>query len=194
MRTILLWELRLEQFLLLGGLEAVLLAWWLLFLLLQEACALQYYFLILWRILGILPPSKTYMNQLAMNSPEMSECDILHTLRWSSRLRISSYVNWIKVPQWNAEVAAKGYSKPVFSGLLENCKCKGNENFRLCLYWSPEHFFLAVQIGSPYQTGNEGWTCWFSPRTGFHQVQFREVWRWNCRGILRSTGMFVLDS
>ncbi|XP_028343585.1 E3 ubiquitin-protein ligase UBR4 isoform X5 [Physeter macrocephalus] len=61
-----------------------------------EACALQYYFLILWRILGILPPSKTYMNQLAMNSPEMSECDILHTLRWSSRLRISSYVNWIK--------------------------------------------------------------------------------------------------
>ncbi|KAJ8780846.1 hypothetical protein J1605_000889 [Eschrichtius robustus] len=62
----------------------------------QEACALQYYFLILWRILGILPPSKTYMNQLAMNSPEMSECDILHTLRWSSRLRISSYVNWIK--------------------------------------------------------------------------------------------------
>ncbi|XP_055254807.1 E3 ubiquitin-protein ligase UBR4 [Moschus berezovskii] len=61
-----------------------------------EACALQYYFLILWRILGILPPSKTYMNQLAMNSPEMSECDILHTLRWSSRLRISSYVSWIK--------------------------------------------------------------------------------------------------
>lgn len=37
------------------------------------------------------------MNQLAMNSPEMSECDILHTLRWSSRLRISSYGNWIKV-------------------------------------------------------------------------------------------------
>lgn len=65
----------------------------------QEACALQYYFLILWRILGILPPSKTYMNQLATNLPEMSECDILHTLRWSSRLRISSYVNWIKVPQ-----------------------------------------------------------------------------------------------
>nr|XP_054369209.1 E3 ubiquitin-protein ligase UBR4 [Mirounga angustirostris] len=62
----------------------------------QEACALQCYFLILWRILGILPPSKTYMNQLAMNSPEMSECDILHTLRWSSRLRISSYVSWIK--------------------------------------------------------------------------------------------------
>ncbi|KFO19168.1 E3 ubiquitin-protein ligase UBR4 [Fukomys damarensis] len=61
-----------------------------------EACALQYYFLILWRILGILPPSKSYMNQLAMNSPEMSECDILHTLRWSSRLRISSYVTWIK--------------------------------------------------------------------------------------------------
>ncbi|XP_064028194.1 E3 ubiquitin-protein ligase UBR4 isoform X5 [Pogoniulus pusillus] len=61
-----------------------------------EACALQYYFLILWRILGILPPSKNYMNQLATNSPEMSECDILHTLRWSSRLRITSYVTWIK--------------------------------------------------------------------------------------------------
>ncbi|XP_060541262.1 E3 ubiquitin-protein ligase UBR4 [Pantherophis guttatus] len=61
-----------------------------------EACALQYYFLILWRVLGLLPPSKSYMNQLAMNSPEMRECDILHTLRWSSRLHISSYVNWIK--------------------------------------------------------------------------------------------------
>ncbi|XP_068018818.1 LOW QUALITY PROTEIN: E3 ubiquitin-protein ligase UBR4 [Melanerpes formicivorus] len=61
-----------------------------------EACALQYYFLILWRILGILPPSKNYMNQLATNTPEMSECDILHTLRWSSRLRIGSYVTWIK--------------------------------------------------------------------------------------------------
>ena len=64
----------------------------------QEACALQYYFLILWRILGLLPPSKRYMNQLATNSPEMSEWDILHTLRWSSRLRIPSYVTWIKVP------------------------------------------------------------------------------------------------
>ncbi|KAM6434914.1 E3 ubiquitin-protein ligase UBR4 isoform 2-T2 [Liasis olivaceus] len=61
-----------------------------------EACVLQYYFLILWRILGILPPSKNYMNQLAMNSPEMRECDILHTLRWSSRLHIPSYVSWIK--------------------------------------------------------------------------------------------------
>ncbi|XP_044524637.1 E3 ubiquitin-protein ligase UBR4 [Gracilinanus agilis] len=61
-----------------------------------EACALQYYFLILWRILGILPPSKKYMNQLAMNTRELSECDILHTLRWSSRLRIGSYVSWVK--------------------------------------------------------------------------------------------------
>ncbi|XP_009076932.1 PREDICTED: E3 ubiquitin-protein ligase UBR4-like, partial [Acanthisitta chloris] len=61
-----------------------------------EACALQYYFLILWRILGILPPSKSYMHHLAMNTPEMSECDLLHTLRWSSRLQIPSYVMWIK--------------------------------------------------------------------------------------------------
>ncbi|XP_041871799.1 E3 ubiquitin-protein ligase UBR4 [Corvus kubaryi] len=61
-----------------------------------EACALQYYFLILWRILGILPPSKSYMHHLAMNTPEMSDCDLLHTLRWSSRLQIPSYVVWIK--------------------------------------------------------------------------------------------------
>uniref|UniRef100_A0A8C3QPV4 Ubiquitin protein ligase E3 component n-recognin 4 n=1 Tax=Cyanoderma ruficeps TaxID=181631 RepID=A0A8C3QPV4_9PASS len=61
-----------------------------------EACALQYYFLILWRILGILPPSKGYMHHLAMNTPEMSDCDLLHTLRWSSRLQIPSYVVWIK--------------------------------------------------------------------------------------------------
>uniref|UniRef100_A0A8D2M8Y4 UBR-type domain-containing protein n=1 Tax=Zonotrichia albicollis TaxID=44394 RepID=A0A8D2M8Y4_ZONAL len=61
-----------------------------------EACALQYYFLILWRILGILPPSRSYMHHLAMNTPEMSDCDLLHTLRWSSRLQIPSYVVWIK--------------------------------------------------------------------------------------------------
>ncbi|XP_058849008.1 E3 ubiquitin-protein ligase UBR4 isoform X2 [Acipenser ruthenus] len=61
-----------------------------------EACSLQYYFLILWRILGILPPSKAYINQLAMITTERSESDILHTLRWSSRLRVSTYVSWIK--------------------------------------------------------------------------------------------------
>uniref|UniRef100_A0A4W3HBC8 Ubiquitin protein ligase E3 component n-recognin 4 n=1 Tax=Callorhinchus milii TaxID=7868 RepID=A0A4W3HBC8_CALMI len=61
-----------------------------------EACSVQYYFLILWRILGIVPPSKAYLNQLGMDAPELSKCDILHTLRWSSRLRISSFVTWIK--------------------------------------------------------------------------------------------------
>ncbi|XP_078094991.1 E3 ubiquitin-protein ligase UBR4 isoform X5 [Mustelus asterias] len=61
-----------------------------------EACSIQYYFLILWRILGIMPPSKAYVNQVAMSTTELSECDILHTLRWSSRLCISSYVTWIK--------------------------------------------------------------------------------------------------
>ncbi|XP_069467171.1 E3 ubiquitin-protein ligase UBR4 isoform X2 [Ambystoma mexicanum] len=61
-----------------------------------EACARQYYFLVLWRILGILPPSKSYIKQLATSTPDMSECDILHTLRWSARLRIASYVQWIK--------------------------------------------------------------------------------------------------
>lgn len=67
------------------------------FSLLQEACSLQYYFLILWRILGILPPSKAYMEQLKGGFSDPSESDILHTLRWSSRLRVSTYVNWIKV-------------------------------------------------------------------------------------------------
>lgn len=37
------------------------------------------------------------MHHLAMNTPEMSDCDLLHTLRWSSRLQIPSYVVWIKV-------------------------------------------------------------------------------------------------
>lgn len=63
----------------------------------QEACSLQYYFLILWRILGVLPPSKAYMEQLKSGFSDPSESDILHTLRWSSRLRVSTYVNWIKV-------------------------------------------------------------------------------------------------
>ncbi|KAG2458904.1 UBR4 ligase, partial [Polypterus senegalus] len=62
----------------------------------QEACSLQYYFLILWRILGVLPPSKAYVSQLASGSTELNEYDILHTLRWSSRLRVSTYVDWVK--------------------------------------------------------------------------------------------------
>ncbi|XP_039612074.1 E3 ubiquitin-protein ligase UBR4 isoform X4 [Polypterus senegalus] len=61
-----------------------------------EACSLQYYFLILWRILGVLPPSKAYVSQLASGSTELNEYDILHTLRWSSRLRVSTYVDWVK--------------------------------------------------------------------------------------------------
>lgn len=63
----------------------------------QEACSLQYYFLILWRILGVLPPSKAYVEQLKTGNSDPSESDILHTLRWSSRLGVSTYVNWIKV-------------------------------------------------------------------------------------------------
>ncbi|XP_075046927.1 E3 ubiquitin-protein ligase UBR4 isoform X4 [Mixophyes fleayi] len=61
-----------------------------------EACALQYHFLILWRILGILPPSKRYMKQLSLNVSGPSECEILHTLRWASRLKVPSYQLWIK--------------------------------------------------------------------------------------------------
>lgn len=63
----------------------------------QEACSLQYYFLILWRILGVLPPSRAYMEQLKSGCSDPSESDILHTLRWSSRLRAAAYVHWIKV-------------------------------------------------------------------------------------------------
>ncbi|XP_077460740.1 E3 ubiquitin-protein ligase UBR4 isoform X2 [Stigmatopora argus] len=62
----------------------------------MEACSLQYFFLVLWRILGALPPSKAYMEQLKSGWGDPSESDILHTLRWSSRLRVSTYVNWIK--------------------------------------------------------------------------------------------------
>ncbi|XP_045063212.1 E3 ubiquitin-protein ligase UBR4-like isoform X2 [Coregonus clupeaformis] len=62
----------------------------------MEACSLQYYFLVLWRILGVLPPSKAYVEQLKEGLGEPSESDILHTLRWSSRLRVTTYVNWIK--------------------------------------------------------------------------------------------------
>ncbi|KAK5619189.1 E3 ubiquitin-protein ligase ubr4 [Crenichthys baileyi] len=62
----------------------------------MEACSLQYYFLVLWRILGVLPPSKAFMEQLKTGCSDPSESDILHTLRWSSRLRVSTYVHWIK--------------------------------------------------------------------------------------------------
>ncbi|XP_065141997.1 E3 ubiquitin-protein ligase UBR4 isoform X2 [Paramisgurnus dabryanus] len=61
-----------------------------------EACSLQYYFLVLWKILGVLPPSKGCIEQLKSGNSDPSESDILHTLRWSSRLRVSTYVNWIK--------------------------------------------------------------------------------------------------
>ncbi|KAG7276340.1 hypothetical protein CRUP_032395 [Coryphaenoides rupestris] len=62
----------------------------------MEACSLQYYFLVLWRILGVLPPSRAYVEQLKGGCNDPSESDILHTLRWSSRLRVPAYVNWIK--------------------------------------------------------------------------------------------------
>ncbi|XP_030194560.1 E3 ubiquitin-protein ligase UBR4 isoform X5 [Gadus morhua] len=62
----------------------------------MEACSLQYYFLVLWRILGVLPPSKAYVEQLKSGCSDPSESDILHTLRWSSRLRVPTYVTWIK--------------------------------------------------------------------------------------------------
>ncbi|MEE6482208.1 hypothetical protein FKM82_013184 [Ascaphus truei] len=61
-----------------------------------EACALQYHFLILWRILGVLPTSRNYMKHLSLDVPASSECEILHTLRWASRLRVPSYQLWIK--------------------------------------------------------------------------------------------------
>lgn len=37
------------------------------------------------------------MEQLKTGFSDPNESDILHTLRWSSRLRVSTYVNWIKV-------------------------------------------------------------------------------------------------
>ena len=37
------------------------------------------------------------MEQLKEGCSDSSESDILHTLRWSSRLRVPTYVNWIKV-------------------------------------------------------------------------------------------------
>ncbi|TRY87094.1 hypothetical protein DNTS_009169 [Danionella cerebrum] len=61
-----------------------------------EACSLQYYFLVLWKILGVLPPSKAYIEQLKSGNSDPSESDVLHTLRWSSRLRVSTYITWIK--------------------------------------------------------------------------------------------------
>nr|XP_023697265.1 E3 ubiquitin-protein ligase UBR4 [Paramormyrops kingsleyae] len=61
-----------------------------------EACSLQYYFLVLWRLLGALPPSKAYVEQLTGSGSDGADSDILHTLRWSSRLRVPTYVDWIK--------------------------------------------------------------------------------------------------
>ncbi|KAJ8017247.1 hypothetical protein DPEC_G00015820 [Dallia pectoralis] len=61
----------------------------------MEACSLQYYFLVLWRLLGDLPPSKTYMEQLKDGLAEPNDSDILHTLRWSSRLRVPAHVKWM---------------------------------------------------------------------------------------------------
>lgn len=88
----------------------------------QEACSLQYYFLVLWRILGVLPPSRAYVEQLKGGCSDASESDVLHTLRWSSRLRVPTYVNWIKVggpvplppsllPSFHPSIHSDGYNR-----------------------------------------------------------------------------------
>lgn len=82
---------------------------------------MQYYFLILWRILGILPPSKAYMEQLKNGFSDPSESDILHTLRWSSRLRVSTYVNWVKVCLKQHKQANDGKSANVLESNISDC-------------------------------------------------------------------------
>uniref|UniRef100_A0A8C5WBA2 Ubiquitin protein ligase E3 component n-recognin 4 n=1 Tax=Leptobrachium leishanense TaxID=445787 RepID=A0A8C5WBA2_9ANUR len=86
-----------------------------------EACALQYHFLLLWRILGILPPSKVYVKQLSGNGSASAECEILHTLRWASRLRVPSYQQWIK-----DHLGKQGMKPEKAAALIEQTSSKCN--------------------------------------------------------------------
>lgn len=160
----------------------------------QEACSLQYYFLILWRILGILPPSKAYIEQLKTGFGDPSESDILHTLRWSSRLRVSTYVNWIKVsPSTVAHIIALSektifisFQQVVFScvcSILKSNLCK-NTPF-------PYIDVCFVTIGTPGalgETGDEGRPGIGSGWDNSRKVQHGEVWCGTGWGVHSQTG------
>ncbi|XP_031761327.1 E3 ubiquitin-protein ligase UBR4 isoform X1 [Xenopus tropicalis] len=110
-----------------------------------EACALQYHFLILWRILGILPPSKGYIKQLSLNGAASTECEILHTLRWASRLRVSSYQQWIK-----DHLAKQGMKPELAATSIEQTSAKCN-SIKYDVEVAEE--YIAKQISTYCSTG-----------------------------------------
>lgn len=129
-----------------------------------------------------------------MNTPEMSDCDLLHTLRWSSRLQIPSYVAWIKVQPQLCVVTVTvsvAVTLPACSAcgicLGGTCAClfyTGSFQSTVQVWW----IWVLAFVGSPYQAGHEGWTCCSSHWTDLQQVHLSEVWCGNSRGILCSTG------
>lgn len=91
------------------------------------------------------------MHHLAMNTPEMSDCDLLHTLRWSSRLQIPSYVVWIKVQPQLRGVCGGGDGDSESVGVLRaDCTwglfC-GNLGLSFLNWLIPEHCSSVMGLG-----------------------------------------------
>ncbi|KAI0242917.1 E3 ubiquitin-protein ligase UBR4 [Lamellibrachia satsuma] len=65
-------------------------------LVLLDACSLHYHFVLMSRLLGCLPPSVRYLQQLESNSLPPKDSHILHTLRWVPRLAHKAFQGWAK--------------------------------------------------------------------------------------------------
>lgn len=76
-----------------------------LYLHFQDAAAMHYHFLIVWRLLACLPPSSQFLDLLSSGTVQLANGNILHTLRVAPRLGQKTYFTWMLV---SAHVFANG--------------------------------------------------------------------------------------
>ena len=62
---------------------------------LQTSCALHYHYLVTSRLLSSLPPSVQYLMLVSNPDTSLATPDLLHTLRWSTRLGQKSFRIWV---------------------------------------------------------------------------------------------------
>ena len=75
----------------------------------QDASAMHYHFLLVWRLLACLPPSVAYVDTLAASTISMGNGYILHTLRWVPRLAHKVFAPWLKVSGHGLRVRVRGW-------------------------------------------------------------------------------------
>ncbi|ELU10961.1 hypothetical protein CAPTEDRAFT_154354 [Capitella teleta] len=61
-----------------------------------DACCMQYHLLVCWRLLGSLPPSIQFLQDIESEDHPMDDSHILHSLRWLPRLNHKAFKGWAK--------------------------------------------------------------------------------------------------